>query len=770
MSCLNVGAQNPATTVSVDVSANRHSINSNIYGMNYADATDMKNLNLPVNRWGGNSTTRYNWQIDAHSAAADWYFETYSDGSGTASGSADLFVNTTRSANNGAEPLITIPMMDWLANLGPNRSTLAGFSIAKYGAQTAADPYNSDAGNGVCATAGTYCSAAGANVSGNNPADTGVANSPSIQQNWVTHFLNTFGSASTSTGVKYYILDNEPSLWNSTHRDVHPAPSNYAEMYNKILSYASAVRAADPNAKIAGFEEWTWWAMFASGYDQKNGMGSGSDYATHGNVYYYPWLLQQLSAYKQAHGVDLLNILTVHCYNDGPGNGDDAASQQARNRQTRMLWDPNFVDPYWEGTVGINGGITAWVPTLKNFVSQYYPGLEIGCTEYNWGDQQNLNGATTQADVLGIYGREGLDLATLWGVPKNTSVTPVIYYPTYFAHQIYRNYDGKNSSFGDVSVSATVANPDNLSAFAAQRTSDGALTVIVINKQQGNTPVAINLANYTSGNTASAWQISSATQTAIANIGNVTVSNNSISTTVPSQSITLFVIPQASSTAPAFVTAGSANPSSIGQGGTTTVNFTVTDTGGSLPNGNVQLGIYDGSGNTVTSNNWTGQTFTSNQPVPYSYTWHLASNQASGTYTIKVGVFDSNWNLLYWNNNLGNITVTSPASTFTATGSANPSSVSRGSSTTITLKLTDTGSALANANIQLQIYNASGGVVVTKNWTAQTFAWNQQRQYSYKWNVAGSQATGTYTVKAGVFDSGWNLKYWNNQVASIIIK
>src|SRR5579863_1479901 len=128
-------AQNPATSVNVDANANRHAINPNIYGIAYGDAHDMTTLNAPLNRWGGNSTSRYNWQIDAHSAAADWYFETYSDGSGTPSGSADAFVSTTRSSSSSAQPLFTIPMIDYLANLGPNRSTLEGFSVKKYGAQ-----------------------------------------------------------------------------------------------------------------------------------------------------------------------------------------------------------------------------------------------------------------------------------------------------------------------------------------------------------------------------------------------------------------------------------------------------------------------------------------------------------------------------------------------------------------------------------------------------------------------------------------------------------
>ena len=498
----------------------------------------MAALNAPLNRWGGNATSRYNWQIDAHSADNDWYFETYPDGSGTPSGSADAFVAATRSANNGAEPLITIPMLDYLANLGPGRTTLEGFSVKKYGAQTATDPYNPDAGNGVSA-------ATGKNITGNDPLDTGVVNSTAIQQKWITHFVSTLGNASTPRGIKYYILDNEPSIWNSTQRDVHPNPTTDQELFTRVGSYAAAIRAVDPAAKIVGPEEWSWWAMYASGLDQANGFSAAaSDYNTHGQTYYYPWLLQQLQAYKQQTGTQLIDIFTVHGYSDLPdGNDDSLAGQKLRNSQTRILWDPNYQDPEWFGDIGINGRVINWIPSLKAMVNKYYPGLQIGFTEYNWGDEANLNGATTQADVLGIYGREGIDLATRWTVAKNTSATPATIYVTYLASQIYRNYDGKNSTFGDVSVSATVANPDNLSAFAAVRSSDGALTVMVINKQAGSTPVTLSIANFSAGGTAEAWQINSASQTSIARLADVPVSTGTVSLTVPSQSITLLVIP-----------------------------------------------------------------------------------------------------------------------------------------------------------------------------------------------------------------------------------
>ena len=741
-------AQNPATTVAVDANANRHAINPNIYGIAYGDAHDMTTLNAPLNRWGGNSTTRYNWQIDAHSAAADWYFETYSDGSGTPSESADAYVATTR-ANPGAEPLFTIPMIDYLANLGSNRSTLEGFSVKKYGAQQSTDPWNSDAGNGVS-------SATGKNITGNNPLDTGVANSTSIQQSWVQHFVSTFGSAATSNGVKYYILDNEPSLWYSTHRDVHPNPSTYQEMYNKIVAYAGAIRAADPNAKIVGPEEWSWWAMYFSGFDQANGWGaSNSDYNTHGQMYYYPWLLQQLYAYKQQTGTQLLDVLTVHCYNGAPDGSDDSLSgQQYRNRETRILWDPSFQDPSWYGDIGINGRVINWIPTLKAMVNQYHPGLEIGCTEYNWGDEQNLNGATTQADVLGIYGREGFDLATRWTVAKNTGTTPITYYVTYLASQIYRNYDGGHSTFGDTSVAATVANPDNLSAFASVRGSDGALTVMVINKQQGSTPVTLSLANFSTGSTAQVWQINSASQTAIAHLSDVSVASNSISTTVPSQSMTLFVIPSGGT-----VSAPGAPTGLAATAGNGSVSLTWNATGGatsySVKRGTVHGGPYT-----------TIATIGSSSPTSYT-----DSGLTNGT-TYYYVVTGSNTAGTSPNSAEVSATPSAPTTlTFKSSATPNPSSFAPGATTNIAVSVTDTGTGgLSNSIVELQAFDKSGNAVMTTYWTGQNFAAGQTLQFSYTWNSPATLAAGTYSVDIGVFDSTWATNYyWNGSAATITV-
>src|SRR6266496_3581291 len=76
-----VFAQNPAVTVSVDAAANRHPINPEVYGVAYGTATTLADLNAPLNRYGGNNTSRYNWQLNADNRGSDWYFESIGDSS-----------------------------------------------------------------------------------------------------------------------------------------------------------------------------------------------------------------------------------------------------------------------------------------------------------------------------------------------------------------------------------------------------------------------------------------------------------------------------------------------------------------------------------------------------------------------------------------------------------------------------------------------------------------------------------------------------------------
>ena len=68
-----LAAAGPA--LAVNTTAARHQISPYVYGMNFADQALARDLRLPVRRWGGNATTRYNYPIDTTNRASDWYFE-----------------------------------------------------------------------------------------------------------------------------------------------------------------------------------------------------------------------------------------------------------------------------------------------------------------------------------------------------------------------------------------------------------------------------------------------------------------------------------------------------------------------------------------------------------------------------------------------------------------------------------------------------------------------------------------------------------------------
>jgi hypothetical protein len=115
---------------------------------------------------------------------------------------------------------------------------------------------------------------------------------------------------------------------------------------------------------------------------------------SHGGTDYLPWLLTQL----KLDGRHLLDIFTVHYYPQGGEFSNDTSTtmQVLRNRSTRSLWDPNYIDATW-----INDKVML-IPRLRNWVNAYYDaGTPIGITEYNWGAEAHINGG----DHSGRYPR-----------------------------------------------------------------------------------------------------------------------------------------------------------------------------------------------------------------------------------------------------------------------------------------------------------------------------------------------------------------------------
>ncbi|MCU1350484.1 MAG: hypothetical protein JWO56_3514 [Acidobacteria bacterium] len=577
-------AQNAPVTVNVDGALNRHPIDPRIYGIAFGSTAQVNDLNAPLNRYGGNAATRYNWQINASNRAEDYFFESIGEPSSVPGELVDTFISNTKAA--GSQPMITIPIMGWAAKLGPNRAKLASFLVTKYGAQQYTDPDLPDAGNGRHPD--------GSVMTGNDPNDACIQVDGAFQQGHVQHIVSTFGNAA-SGGLRYYMLDNESSIWHGVHRDVRPAGATMDEVWSKMLDHAERIKTVDAGALVAAPEEWGWSGFIYSGYDQQwlpaHGYTSTPDRDAHGGADYAPWLLDQFRAYEITHNKRLLDIFTLHFY---PQNGEfgepadvSTALQLTRNRSTRALWDPAYTDESWIADK------VQLVPRMRQWVDEHYPGTLIGLTEYNWGAENHINGATAQADILGILGRENLDLATRWTTPASTT-------PTYKAIKMYRNYDGAKSTFGDLSVQAGGPNPDVVAAFAAVRASDRALTVMLVSKAlTGNTPATINLASYSATGNAQQWQLTAANT--INHLADVVRNGSTLSLSLPPQSITLLVIPGTTDVAPPTI-ALSGSPTT--QNGTYTFHGTATDETGVAAVRYTLAGATVGTGTATGTTSW----------------------------------------------------------------------------------------------------------------------------------------------------------------------
>jgi Glycoside hydrolase family 44 len=557
--------------LSVDAGNQTHAINPYIYGMNgyTLSAAAAKAVNLPIDRWGGDATSEYNYKLDVTNAGSDWYFENSTSATGQQDTSA-FNAQVKADAAVGAKTLGTVPVNGWVAKDG----TSCSFPSSAYPSQYAFDPYKSTCGDGEMPNQ--------TNITGNDPTIVSTTVDTTWTSGWVAYLVSKFGNAA-SGGVAVYDLDNEPSWWDAVHRDVHPAPFTYDEVTNNGIAVAQAVKAADPTAEVSGPVMDYWWAYFYSKKDIESGWSSGGpcyqpwsnpvDREAHGGVPFIEYYLQQMATYDNTNHVRLLDYLDLHTYftpqyplnsNNGVGltTAGDTTEQQLRLDSTRVFWDSTYIDPDTAnqpfpqpnyktdpGYTGTNCSVPAMAPqiirTMHNWVNTDYPGTKLAITEYNWGGQENINGAVAQADILGIFGREALDIGTLWGPPD-----PVKQVPGLMAFEMYRNYDGNNSMFGDMSINSSSANQSQLAVYGALRTKDNTVTIMVINKTYGDLTTTLSVNNLsTSTTSAQSYLYSNANLSQIVGPTAVTVTPPSgastvstISTTFPAQSITLLTM------------------------------------------------------------------------------------------------------------------------------------------------------------------------------------------------------------------------------------
>ena len=495
----------------MDGSAPRHKISDDIYGMaEYGvDPNFQAAARLPVLRWGGDGTTRYNWQVDSSNAGFDWYFMG-GDGNAnpTPSGGPDALVLADQATNS--QTLLTIPIIPYINS---SAQWSCSFPVEVYGPQQSTNPYVFPNGE----TCGNSIATDGTQLMDTNILANHIANTPAIQKAWVQHLVGRFGRASKG-GVKFYQMDNEPFGWANTHRDVQPSQPTYDFILSQTEQYAPVVKQADPSALILGPSDFGWPAY----------VGNGPEIQEHGGLWNAPWYLQQMAAYQAAHGTRLLDYFDEHYYPSFNSPPDDATLLQS----TRSLWDPTFTDDSW---IGQYYGPIYLIPRMQAWVAQYDPGIKVSLSEYSWGDPTQLVTAIAEADVLGIFGRQALDLATMWNIPQPTD-------PVAFSFLLYRNYDGAGHGFGTTSVQSQSADQDQVAIYAAQR-NDHTLTLVLINKTTGDFATPITLSHPAPTASAQFYSYSGADLTAIHALGPVAFKRGQATVTVPAMSMNIVVLP-----------------------------------------------------------------------------------------------------------------------------------------------------------------------------------------------------------------------------------
>jgi hypothetical protein len=483
----------PATVrVTVDAEVELGDISPLIRGLSGdADREYMAEAGITLNSWGGNPSSRYNYELgNAWNAGADWY---YRNGNYGQSGDvADGFISATVEA--GAVVRLAVPTLGWVAK------------------NDDLDTCSFPGEDGTCGDAGgASCSNPGA------VADPRLANVPSTSTSvraWVDRLMERHGP-----GIRFVALDNEPELWGVTHYDVHPTCATYEEIRDTYLEYATALRDVAPDAALSGPVVCCWYSFM--------NVAPGPSEGTFRE--FLPWFLEEVRKHDETYGQRTLDVVDVHYYpqSDVYNDRTDDETAARRLRSTRSLYDPYYVDESWIGQP------IFLIPRLLTTIEAEYPGTPLAISEWNFGADTTMNGALAIADVLGIYGREGVHAAAYWRSPPKGSAG-------YYAFKMHGNYDDDGHAFEGTAVWARSPDVDRLSVFAAVD-GDGRLQIMLLNKEpQKTVSAAVSIDGYRVSREAVAYRYSEGVPDRIER-ERIDISPTSVDVSLPPYSVTVIV-------------------------------------------------------------------------------------------------------------------------------------------------------------------------------------------------------------------------------------
>jgi|WetSurMetagenome_2_1015567.scaffolds.fasta_scaffold00027_42 hypothetical protein len=386
-----------AVNVTVNAQSGRLPISPYIYGKNNnfsddpANPTSAANIalykaaGLRMSRDnGGNNCTKYNWRKKL-SSHPDWYNNVYAHDWGFAS-------QNVQSRMPGVSLLWALQLLGKVA-----RTDSANFDCWNYNqCQWTADVSKNWCGNGDITK---YLV--------DWPADSDVG----IFQNFFSP-VSSGGLGLDSTLLRYWNMDNEPEIWNSTHDDVVTAPITAEDYLARYFAVAKAARARFPGIKLVGpvfTNEWQWWAW-------NNTTISGRDGNVTRNFCWLEYFIKRVAEEQAASGVRLLDVLDFHFY---PGTSNDHDITQLH----RVWFDTTYNYPGANGCKLVSG---SWDNNqTREFVmerSRRWLAKYMGANN-NVGFSVSEHGALTgsanaiavwYASALGTFADQGATIFTPW--------------------------------------------------------------------------------------------------------------------------------------------------------------------------------------------------------------------------------------------------------------------------------------------------------------------------------------------------------------------
>lgn len=516
-------------TVTIDP-AQTKPISPYIYGINSYSGVPGAPAHLTFDRAGGNRWTAYNWETNASNAGLDYLYENdnFLSSSNVPAEAVRAFVAGDQSA--GLASLMTIQLQGLV-------------SADESGIVSVVNPPDMTRFKTVVDKKSTVSS-----VPFTTSPDTSDAYVYMDEFLWAMDqkLLGIFG---TNPILPTFVsLDNEPELWNTTHLEVQGSTPVSSDNYiAKTITLTKALKDQFPNLVIFGPVHYGFQGIY-------NWQGELNATPT-GTNWFPDKYLQALQTASTAYGKPLVDVYDFHWYPeiydsggtriiDMTGTTLTDAQVQLIVQGPRDLWDPTFHDdnnsnPWIYQELG-NSPIQI-VPRVQAKIDAEFPAMKgLSITEYEGGGWNHIAGTIAEADMLGVFGAQGLFAANLWP-PNGTTYDYAL-----AGFRVFRGFDGANASFGDTSLQATSSDMAKVAVYASSdSTVSGRVVFVAINRS--TTSQVTEISGLTLSGTASVYQIT-ATSAQGQNpvhpvlVSQTAVSGTSLTITLPALSVSTIEI------------------------------------------------------------------------------------------------------------------------------------------------------------------------------------------------------------------------------------